>query len=172
MKRIITSLLLLITIVASGQNNDYMYKITYKQISNGKESKNTFDIKYYDGVVYLSDPSSKIQSFTNLKKRENAKVLKTDEGLFKVVTPFDSLLKPKSINKEEKILRYKCKSVSYFSFSNTIEVWYTEKARAKGSPYSSFLPNPNALVLKIVVNGSRIIQATSIEKIKKFEKPI
>jgi len=172
MKKIITSLLLLITIVGYAQNKDYMYKITYKQISNGKESKNKVGIRYYDGVVYLSDPSSKIQSFTNLKEKENIKVIKTDEGLFKVVTPFDSLSRPKLIDKEEKILKYKCKSVSYFSFSNTIEVWYTEKSKAKGTPSSRFLPSPNALVLKTVVNGSRITQATSIKKIKKFEKPI
>ena len=171
MKQIFLSIILFFSLMSIAQKNPVLYKISYKQISNGEESKNGFDIKYYDGVVYLSDTSSKIQSFSNLKEREIVKVIKTDEGLFKVVTPFDSLPKPKPIDKDEKILKYKCKSVSYLYFSNTIEVWYTEKSEAKGSPYSKFLPNPNALVLKVVVNGNNTIQATSIEKIKKFNKP-
>ena len=171
MKQIFLSIILFLSMMSFAQKTPVLYKISYKQISNGEESKNGFDIKYYDGVVYLSDTSSKIQSFSNLKEREIVKVIKTDEGLFKVVTPFDSLPKPKPTDKDEKILKYKCKSVSYLYFSNTIEVWYTEKSEAKGSPYSKFLPNPNALVLKVVVNGNRTIQATSIEKIKKFNKP-
>ena len=171
MKKIFIPALLLINIFAFGQNSKVLYKINYKQITNGQESKNDFDIKYYDGVVYLSKPDAKVQTFVNLKKRKIITTISVNDSLYKKETLFDSLPKYKVIDKAEKILNFQCKAVSYSYFSNTIEVWYTEESPAKGSPYSKFLPNSNALVLKVVVNGNRIIKATSIDKIKIFNKP-
>jgi hypothetical protein len=54
---------------------------------------------------------------------------------------------------------------TYNSFSNTIEVYYTTELPAKGSPYSSFLPDKNSLAVKIVINGNRSILFDKIEQI-------
>ncbi len=99
------------------------------------------------------------------RTNENVTIIDYAGELYKTITPFDSLPKPTFSDKKETILDYNCKHASFFSFSNKIDVWYTEKSGAKGSPYSRYLPNDDALVLKVVINGNRTLIADSIEKI-------
>lgn len=78
---------------------------------------------------------------------------------------FDKLPEFEDTGKEEKILGFKCKQAKTVSFSNTIEIWYTTEAGLLGGP-SSYYYKENALVLKVVRNGSYIIQAGNIEYLR------
>ncbi|MDY7395136.1 PNGase F N-terminal domain-containing protein [Aureibaculum sp. 2210JD6-5] len=167
MKKIIYTLLLIIPIIAYTQKNPVSYNIKYDNISNGKKSDRKTTITYQNQIVFLSESDDKIQQFTDYKTNEIVSTTEYNDKLFKEVTPFDSLPKPIFEDKPETILGYKCKYAKYSYFSNTIEMWFTEKATIKGSPSPTFLPSKNALVLKIIINGNRILLASSIEKNKK-----
>jgi len=166
MKLLFKFLLLVLPILVLAQKNSTVIQVKYDQFNNGKKRDSELKINYLDQIVFLSKPEDKIQQYTNFKNNENISTISYDGKLFKNVTPLSTLEKPSLGDKTEDILGYKCQYASYKSFSNTIEVWYTEKTAAKGSPYSRFLPNNNALVLKIIINGNREIRANSINKLK------
>ncbi|MBN2790713.1 MAG: peptide-N-glycosidase [Candidatus Delongbacteria bacterium] len=144
------------------------YKVTYEQYSKDKKQGDDFSFTYSSGIAYLSGTEDKIRYYTDFKAEENVSTIKYEEILYKDVTPFDSLPKPEFSDKSETILDYECQYASYIYFSNKIEVWFTEKTEAKGSPYSRFLPKHDALALKIVINGDRKIIAKSIEKLDEY----
>jgi hypothetical protein len=171
MKYLLLSLLFLSSLIGQAQQTNLLYQIKYKKINNNIEEKEKITIKYCQQKVYLSKPEEKIQSFIDLKERENSSTISLDNQLYKVVTPHDSLPKFTPIDKEETILGYECQAVVYSYFSNTIEVWFTEETKAKGSPYAKFLPNNKALVLKIIINGNRRIVASSIQEEKESVLP-
>lgn len=160
------SLLILFSIVISFQLGAQKYKVHYSTFDQGKvNSENTVSFTYMDGVAFLSKSTAKIRTFADFNNNQIVTIINTDKGLFKTVDPFDSLPKPVVSDKDDEILGYKCKYVKYKYFSNSIEVWYTEKTKAKGSPYSKYLPTPKALVMRIKVNGSIRLEANKIEKI-------
>ena len=172
MKKIIFSLLLLVPLISYPQKKQVSYTINYDNISNGKKSDRSTSITYQNQIVFLSKADNKNQQFINFNTSEIVNTIQYDDKLYKQVTLFDSLPKPIFEDKPETILGYKCQYAKYSYFSNTIEVWFTEKTEAKGSPSPYFLPNKNALVLKIIRNGSRTSLASSIDKIKKSEPRI
>lgn len=146
------------------QNQHSTYKINYK----APDKENAYQMYYQNQTVYLSDSSESIQQFTDLRKAANISTLQEGEKTYMLLTPFDSLAAAVVENKTKNIIGYHCDYAKYNYFSNSVEVWYTEKTKAKGSPYSRFLPNKNALVLEIVVNGNVRLSAQSIEKVKQL----
>ena len=172
MQNLIKTLLLILPLIAYTQKKPVSYEIIYDNISNGKKSDRTTTITYQNQIVFLSNPDAKIQQFINYNTNEVVSTTEYDGNLYKEVTPFDSLPKPEFQDKTETILGYKCQYARYSYFSNTIEVWFTEEADVKGSPSPTFLPNKNALVLKMTRNGNRTSLASSIDKIKKAEPRI
>lgn len=139
------------------------YKIEYKYIRNGKISDNgSYGFIFKDGIAFLSDKDDKIRSFIDYNKKQNVNIISFKDQLYKKVKDFDSLIKPNFGDNTEDILGYKCKYASYSYFSNKIEVWYTNETKAKGSPYSSYLPNDNSLIMKVLVNGGSGIIADTI----------
>jgi GLPGLI family protein len=162
-----TLVFLLITIcfASFGQN----YEVKYQRLNNGKvDSSFNYSFKYIDGVAYLSSEESQNKAYIDFNRNMNVDIMSYDNILYKTLTPFDEVLTPENIVEGEKILGYKCQKAIYKAFSNTIEVWYTNKAKVKGSPYKGYLPK-DALALKIVINGNREIIATEIIKNKKEE---
>lgn len=149
------------------------YKITYKSYSNGKyQEDGDFSIYFKENIVYLSSQNAKVQQFTDFNKKENSKIMEFENNLYRNSTAFSELLKPENIeNSTETILGYKCKLAVFYSFSNKIEVWFTDKAPAYGNPYSAFIPEEKSLALKVVVNGNREIIASEIQKVKNIELP-
>lgn len=172
MKLILQSIILLCSLIGFSQSsnlkNDKAYKIHYDEFSNGEKTEAKISILFDNGLVILSKPESKIQHFTDFKSKANISSIQSDQKRYKFATAFTDLPKASFNNETERILKYKCKYAKYMYFSNTIEVWYTEKTEAKGSPYARFIPNENALVLKIVVNGNREIRANAIEPLKDY----
>ncbi|MDA3837365.1 MAG: peptide-N-glycosidase F-related protein [Candidatus Delongbacteria bacterium] len=164
MKLILNILLLIIPVLLSAKS----YKVTYEQYNKDKKQENGITFNYSNNIAYLSGVDDKIKNYTDFKNGENVSTIKYSDKLYKDVTPFDSLPKPTFSDNPETILGYKCQYASYSYFSNKIEVWFTEETKAKGSPYSRFLPKSNSLALKIVVNGDRNIIADSIAVLEEY----
>jgi hypothetical protein len=157
--------------ILSAQNN-LITEINYQEYSNGKvvDGSNT-SIIYCNSILYLNKNDDIIRQFIDYNLHKNINIIEYNGLLYKTETPFESLPKPTLSENTEEILGYKCNYATFSSFSNKIEVWFTDKANAKGSPYKNFIPNVNSLVLKIVINGNETLIATSIKEIKNQDPP-
>lgn len=165
-------ILLSLNIFPAHSQTKKITKVVYGNFENGKRIPNSnFGFLYSDEMVYLSKDNAKIRYFADFKNRENVDIIKYVDQVFKTLSSFDSLPEPKFEDKADKILGYKCKYASYISFSNKIEVWYTENSKITGSPYRRYLPTEKALVLKVVINGNRTIIADSIIRLKNYKLP-
>ena len=123
-------------------------------------------LTYDNNIAYLSKESDQNQEFIDFDKGLIVDIIKYKNDIYKTVEDFKSLPKPTSSSETEKILGYICEKAVFKAFSNTIEVWYTTKAPAKGSPYKNYLPK-DGLVLKIKINGNTRLIAGSIKEISK-----
>ncbi|MCU4166339.1 PNGase F N-terminal domain-containing protein [Carboxylicivirga caseinilyticus] len=147
--------------------NKTAYKLKYSFYANEKKiDERGLTVTYINEIAYLSNDSDKVRNFIDFKNDNVVSILKYNNNLFKVTTPFDSLSKPVFKESQDYILDYKCKYATFSSFSNTIEVWYTTDAPASGSPYKSFIPEKNALVLRVRINNSYMYQIEAIDKVK------
>jgi len=141
------------------------FKITYVGYENGNTNPDSKTVVFYsEETLILSNPEDKIQSFMDFKAGLNVDMMRYEGKLYQLTTSFDSLPKPNFLLETEKILGYSCKKASFSYFSNTIDVWYTENAKAKGSPYKNYWPTKDALVLKVVINGNYGVVAEQIKK--------
>ncbi|WP_298285610.1 PNGase F N-terminal domain-containing protein [uncultured Lutibacter sp.] len=153
------------------KNKNHATKVSYKQYNNGKiNEKSSISFIYVDNVVYLPASNDKVRSYIDFENGQNVDIMKYNESLYKTITSFDKLGKPKFLNEEETIEGYKCKKALFSAFSNKIEVWYTEESPIKGSPYKNYLPSKNAFVLKIVINGNRELRVNEIKELKEQQK--
>jgi len=134
------------------------------------DTSSHFTTVYSEGISYILNPNSKTKEYIDYNRELTVNIIEFDGIAYKTIEPFDSLYKAKYTDDSEKILGYKCKKATYKAFSNTIEVWFTNKAKAKGSPYKSYLPK-DALVLKVMINGGRTIIATDIKKLSNTNSP-
>ena len=148
------------------------YELKYSFFANDKKIDNAErTLIYLDGVTYLSNDSDKVRNYIDYNNEAMVSILNYNNALYKVTTSFDSLPQPQYKETKDVILDYDCKYATFSSFSNTIEVWYTTEAQAKGSPYKSFLPEKDALVLKVRINNSYMYQIESIDKVKLSKIP-
>nr|WP_319398491.1 PNGase F N-terminal domain-containing protein [uncultured Carboxylicivirga sp.] len=153
-------------------SNKKAYKLKYSFYTNDKKIDNAErTLTYLDGVTYLSNDSDKVRNYIDFNAKAMVSILSYNSDLYKVTTAFDSLAQPQFKETSDVILDYDCKYATFSSFSNTIEVWYTTEAQAKGSPYKSFLPEKDALVLKVRINNSYMYQIESIDKVKLSKIP-
>lgn len=164
-------IIILITISLSAQKvNSTITKVYYHNYVDGKADPNSgTSLIYNNGVVYLSKADSKIRYFMDFVNNQNVTIIDYNNELFSTIIPFDSLSKPVYKNDKDSILGFECDHVNYSYFSNSIDVWYTEDAQIYGSPYRNYIPNNKALVLKVVINGNRILVADSILELQGFE---
>ena len=139
-------------------------EVVYQQENNGKiDSANNFSFRFYENVAYLSSEASANREFIDFNRRELVDLMKFNDISYKTVMPFSDTDVPEFKDETENILGYNCSKAVYKAFSNTIEVWFTTETEAKGSPYKSYLPE-NSLVLKVLINGSRSLQAIAIRE--------
>ena len=138
------------------------FEMVYQTANNGKvDSTATLSFKWIGNIAYLSSNTNGSGEFIDFNRKEVVDIMLFDDTLYKTVTAFDALDTPKATDEKENILGFDCSKVTYKSFSNTIEVWFTTETVAKGSPIKAYLPD-NGLVLKIVINGNRAWTAISI----------
>jgi len=141
-------------------------EVVYHKSLKEKNEKPRTTIIYHNDIAYLSNSSDKTFSFIDYKSDVVVDMIKYKGAYYKTMESFGSLPQPVLKDETEKILGYTCKKAVFKAFSNTIEVWYTNKAKVKGSPYKSYLPK-NSLVLKIKINGNLRLIATDIHELDK-----
>jgi GLPGLI family protein len=174
MKKLLISFFLLVFGISSSQT----YKITYLKSSNGTllenqdavlvftnaeqtllTTENIFNQKatfpFEQTVIHRS-----VNSFSQFAVLNTKETVATKDSVSLAKQTFDYL------NETKKILGYNCKKAKTIVNSNTIEFWYTEDLKVKGSP--SVLGQNLGLVLEMVRNGNFVIKATKVEKVKSF----
>ncbi len=148
-----------LTIIA--QNDTY--KIYYYNFSEGSRIEDSeYIMTYKNDIVYLSPEGATTRRFIDYPNNRNVSILKYKNNNYIKFISFDSLPEPVFKDETDTVLGYECKLATYKVFSNNIDVWYTENAAFKGAPYSTYLPSVKAAVLKVVVNGNRVIKADSL----------
>jgi len=174
MRKIIKLLIIALTVSGYSQN----YKITYLKSSNGNLIENQDAI-----LIYCNDAKTLIttektinnkaefpfeQTFINREKEVYSQITNLNEN--EIISTVDSTSLKKQtfelLNETKKILGYNCKKAKTIINSNTIELWYTNDLKIKGSP--TILGQNLGLVLEMVRNGNFIIKAIKIEKLKSF----
>lgn len=80
---------------------------------------------------------------------------------YQVHTAFNQLPQAVWSNTSDTMLGFTCKKAEYVIFSNRYEVYYANISNFNASPSITFSPE-QGVVLKIVINGNRIIKATKI----------
>lgn len=161
-KKLISTVLIVFIYAAL---NAQTYEVFYQNYNNGKiDSSYSYSLIYEDSIAYLSKEESVNKEFIDYRKASNVELMIYGEQLYKTVVPFAELSTFELTEEVDTLLNYYCKKAIYKAFSNTIEVWFTEDSEAKGSPYKAYLPE-NSLVLKMVINGSRMIMASEIKEL-------
>ena len=169
MKYKVQLLLILLPFFSQAQKKTEAYEVKYNLYENEQKTVIQIGFIYNQGVAYLSKPNSPSQQFIDFNNKENSTNLQYEGKTYRKVTPFEMLPKATIDKKTKSLLGFTCHFATFSYFSNTIDVWYTEDAKAKGSPYSNYLPSENALVLELSVNGSLRMRASSIEKKPDFD---
>lgn len=158
-------LVFIITIPGQAQQKQ-VTKIRYQSVINGNFSEGPgITVLFSDNVAFLSDSKNKIRDYIDYNRKQTVTIISDENGIFKTLTPFSQLAQPVARERPDTILDYKCQYAVVSSFSNKIELWYTNKTGAKGSPYLGYLPNDQSLVLKVTINGNRTLEAVSVEEV-------
>ncbi|NNT72016.1 peptide-N-glycosidase [Flavobacterium sp. IMCC34852] len=174
MKKLLFALLLSISGNSFAQN----YKITYLKSSNGSLLENQDAVWVFTNTnqTLLSSENINNQKATfpfeqtNIDRKSNSFYQTATLNQSEVIAMKDSISLAKQtfeyLNDTKKILGYDCKKAKTIVNSNTIEFWYTDALKVKGSPV--VLGQNLGLVLEMVRNGNFVIAATKVEKIKSF----
>ena len=178
MKKNLLTILILCYINSFGQN----YKITYQKYSNGNLEKSQESIAVVTNVnqtkLYTAYNSDKGQiypeEFTTIDRKSSHICQYAILNKLRTIFTKDSLSLAKQsfefLSETKKILGYNCKKAKTIINSNTIEIWYTDELKVKGSP--TILGQDLGLVLEIVRNGNYAITASKIEKVKSIPTTI
>ncbi|MEC5147821.1 PNGase F N-terminal domain-containing protein [Chitinophaga sp. 212800010-3] len=139
--------------------------VTYGFSSNGKPVPGNGLQLFIDGPrAHIVPGGSKQQEQQYLQLHEQAtmQVLTLNNGdVYTLKKGFGEYATPELLPDTATILGYVCKKAKLFIRSNTIEVWYTNNLKLKGTPSISIAPGLG-LVLKIVRNGNSETLAKSI----------
>lgn len=170
--------LLLILLLISGNSFSQYFKITYLKSSNGALLENQDPLLVFTNLQHTLLTSEAIlngkapfpfeqtlivrnsDSFIQMANLKKYEIINTKDSLSLAKQSFEMLPETKTI------LGHKCKKAKTVVNSNTIEFWFTDELKVKGSP--SVLGQNLGLVLKMVRNGNFVITATKIEKVKTF----
>lgn len=155
------------------------YKITYQRGYNENQDKTI--VFANSDFTYIT--SEQIQKDTKDFPFEETFVDRKKENTYKQIASIDALqsfafldtisLKKQSFeffDEQKTILGYTCKKARTIINSNTIDIWFTDALKTKGSPM--VLGQNLGLVLEIHRNGSLLIQAVKIETINTKKKPL
>ncbi len=174
-----SALLLLLAFSVVGSAVD---KVEYTSYVNGSEQSRAGKtiLEYSDSTLKISTAPAGEQSqlfpvqeatYIDMRKGFIYRNMINKMGLSYTVRTSFAELQPLQFEEEPAEIevgkkKYTCKKARVVLFSNTIEMWYTDELRIKGSP----LPRnglPGGLVLKWVRNGNTELRATAIQLDKK-----
>lgn len=156
--------LLFLSSKSSGQIN----KISYQSFENGTENAaNAVTMELEDQIAFLSPEKATIQTFIDYPRGLVVRVIRYEDHLYRMDTPFDSLTRGTLSGQKDTILGFECQHMKFEYFSNKIDVYFSEETGMRGSPYSNFIPSDKAMVLKIVINGNRELIANKIDTVNR-----
>ena len=142
--------------------------VTYAFKSNGVEMKNTPPLQLFfkNNIAQLEQGRStppKDRQFIDYNSNETYQLLSTKEGnTYTLKTPFSQYEKAILTGETANILGYKCQKAKVIIRSNTIEIWFTNDLKIKGTPSLSIAPDLG-LILKTIRNGNFETYATIVE---------
>lgn len=137
--------------------------ITYGSRSNGKEvggEKKLF-IKGDQARISGQDRQAKQEQFLQFTEAATYQVLNSDGNLYTFKKPFAEYASAELLTGIDTIMGIPCKKAKVFIRSNTIEIWYTNDLKIKGTPDLSIAPGIG-LILKTIRNGNTETYAKNI----------
>ena len=147
--------------------------VTYSFKSNGVEMKSTPPLQLFfkNNIATLiqgNNPEKKDRSFIDYNTNETYQILTSKDGnIYTLKTPFSHYEKAELTGETATILGYNCQKAKVFIRSNTIEIWFTNDLKIKGTPSLSIGPDLG-LILKTIRNGNFETYASKVE-LKKVE---
>lgn len=137
--------------------------VTYGFRNNGKESRGEQKLFIKGNRVRLAPQGRQTeQQFLQLSEKASYQVLNSKGALYTLKKPFSEYVKAELLPGIDTIIGIPCKKAKLFIRSNTIEVWYTNDLKIKGTPSISIAPGMG-LVLKTIRNGNSETIAKNIE---------
>ena len=137
--------------------------VTYGFRNNGKESRGEQKLFIKGNRVRLAPLGRQTeQQFLQLSEKASYQVLNSNGTFYTLKKPFSEYVKAELLPGIDTIIGIPCKKAKLFIRSNTIEVWYTNDLKIKGTPSISIAPGMG-LVLKTIRNGNSETIAKNIE---------
>lgn len=137
--------------------------ITYGFKNNGKESRGKQQLYIKGKQVRLAPAGRQTeQQFLHYGEKASYQVLNSNGEIFTLKKSFSEYVKPELIPGIDTVAGVPCKKAKVFIRSNTIEVWYTNDLKIKGTPSITVAPGLG-LVLKTIRNGNSETYARQIE---------
>ncbi|MBK7978922.1 MAG: peptide-N-glycosidase [Ignavibacteriae bacterium] len=155
-------LLMFSTVIAQQKINEGIVYYSFK--NNGKISTNHFLKMFYkNGIVgYESGEYEKQKEFINYNDNFTYQLMNDGKNQFFQKRSFKDYEQAAISDETENILGYNCKKAVLKIKSNTIEIWFTNELKIKGSPSISIAPGIG-LILKMVRNKDYETFAEKIE---------
>lgn len=137
--------------------------VTYGFRNNGNESRG-------EQKLYIRGNRAKVagmgrqteRQFLQLAEKASYQVLNSNGNTYTLKKPFSEYTRPELLPGVDTILGIPCKKARAIIRSNTIEIWYTNDLKVKGTPNITVAPGLG-LVLKIVRNGNSETFAKQID---------
>lgn len=138
--------------------------ITYAFRNNGKNvgGERKLFIKGSQARVSTQDKQAKQQQFLQFDDAATYQVLHSDASSYTLKKPFSDYAIATRIPDIDTVLGIPCKKAKVMIRSNTIEVWYNDELKIKGTPDIGIVPGLG-LVLKTIRNGNSETYATKID---------
>ncbi|MBK8946861.1 MAG: peptide-N-glycosidase [Ignavibacteriae bacterium] len=142
--------------------------VEYSFRNNSKLAENVSLKMFYDDgfVSYKMEgriSKEKESQFLDLENKQTLQLLKIgDNEKYIFRKSFSEYEEGTITNETENILGYNCKKAIFKIKSNTIEVWYTDELKIKGTPTISIAPGLG-LVLKVIRNNDYETFASKID---------
>ncbi|GEP95178.1 PNGase F N-terminal domain-containing protein [Chitinophaga cymbidii] len=137
--------------------------VTYGFRNNGKASRGEQQLYIRGNRIKVGNAGRQMeQQFLQLADKASYQVLKSNGAVYTFKKPFSEYIRPELLPGVDTILGIPCKKAKAIIRSNTIEIWYTDALKIKGTPNITVAPGLG-LVLKIVRNGNSETFAKNIE---------
>ncbi|MBB6499833.1 PNGase F N-terminal domain-containing protein [Pedobacter cryoconitis] len=167
MKTLITGYMLLLmssSLFAQKKNADLSQAVvTYKFRSNGKATGGELKLFTVGTQAHLVRQDKQTEEqFLEFKEGVTCQVLHSKGTLYTLKKPFSEYIKAELLPGIDTICGIACKKAKLFIRSNTIEVWYNNDLKIKGTPAISIGPDLG-LILKVIRNGNSETIATKID---------
>lgn len=137
--------------------------VTYGFRNNGKESRGEQKLYIRGNRAKVAGTGRQAElQFLQLAEKASYQVLNSNGNTYTLKKPFSEYTRPELLPGVDTILGIPCKKARAIIRSNTIEIWYTNDLKVKGTPNITVAPGLG-LVLKIVRNGNSETYAKQID---------